>query len=333
MNSAAPARTRTPVPHRRSTTAITLGIPAVIVAIVVAVALSWRPELPDPIAIHWGPGGEADRFGPFGPHVLAHAVLVMAFAAGLWAFGWFWGREALTRRFVAGAAVWFAGVLSGVLLGNLHMQRGLSDATEVGTASGPLAFAFGIATVAALLAAWAVPGDPRRPTSDPLPEGATTLDLGSGEQATWVQEVGQEGLKIIVGVVLAFAVMIGVVTQMWGFVAAITAALALLFAAVLRWTVTVDHNGLTARSMLRRPRVRVPLDEVVVAEEVQVDPLREFGGWGLRTGRGGRTGVVVRKGSSLQVERTGGRVLVVTVDDAGTGAALLNTLAARARSR
>ena len=323
--------TRTPVPHRASTTVIALGIPAVMVTAVVIVALAWRQELPDPIATHWGPSGEADRFGPFGPHVTAHAVIVMLFAAGLWAIGFFWGREAMTRRFVAGAAAWFAGVLSGVLLGNLSIQRGLTDATEVGTADGPLLFAFAVGTVAAVLAAWAVPGDRRRPTHDPLPEGAATLDLGADEQATWVQEVGQSGLVVVLGGIVTFAVVMALVTQQWAMIAAITTALGLLLAVMLRWTVTVDHNGLTARSLLRRPGVQVPLDEVVVAEEVQVDPLREFGGWGLRTGRGGRTGVVVRKGSSLQVRRTGGRVLVVTVDDAATGAALLNTLAARAR--
>ena len=192
MTSAAPTRTRPLIPHRTATTIATLGVPAVMVAAVVAIALAWRPELPDPIAIHWGQGGEADRFGPFGPHVIAHAVLVTVFAGGMWAFGWFWGREALSRRLAAGAAVWFAGVLSGVLLGNLYLQRGLADATDVGTAGGPLTFAFATGTAAATLAAWAVPGDPPRPTRDPLPEGAKTLDLGSGEQASWVQEVGQE---------------------------------------------------------------------------------------------------------------------------------------------
>ncbi len=325
--------TRTPVPHRRSTTAITLGTPALLVGTAVALALAWRSELPDPIAIHWGPGGEADRFGPFGPHVVSHVVIVTLFSVGMWAVGWFWGREALTRRLAAGMAAWFAGLLSAVLLGNLNMQRGLSDATEVGTADGPLAFSFAVGTAAALLAAWAVPADRRQPTDDPLPDGAPTLDLGDVERATWVQEVGQEGLMVIVGGIFAFGVMIGLLTQEWVFVAAITAVLGILVAALFRWTVTVDHNGLTARSVLRRPRVRVLLDEVVVAEEVQVSPLREFGGWGLRTGRGGRTGVVVRKGAALQVERTGGRVFVVTVDDAATGAALLNTLAGRARSR
>ena len=59
--------------------------------------------------------------------------------------------------------------------------------------------------------------------------------------------------------------------------------------------------------------------------------MAEFGGWGYRVGRGGRVGVVLRTGEALQVQRTGGRAFVVTVDDAATGAALLNTLAARSR--
>ena len=62
-----------------------------------------------------------------------------------------------------------------------------------------------------------------------------------------------------------------------------------------------------------------------------VSPLAEFGGWGYRVGRGGRVGVVLRTGEGLQVERSGGRSFVVTIDDAATGAALLNTLAARSR--
>jgi hypothetical protein len=75
----------------------------------------------------------------------------------------------------------------------------------------------------------------------------------------------------------------------------------------------------------------IPLDEVLGAEQVTVSPFHEFGGWGYRVGRGGRVGVVLRAGVGLQVARTGGRSFVVTVDDAATGAALLNTLAARSR--
>ena len=58
----------------------------------------------------------------------------------------------------------------------------------------------------------------------------------------------------------------------------------------------------------------------------------DFGGWGWRTGLGGdRTGVVLRTGEALKVERTGGRLFFITTDDAAGAAALLNTLADRAR--
>jgi hypothetical protein len=42
---------------------------------------------------------------------------------------------------------------------------------------------------------------------------------------------------------------------------------------------------------------------------------------------------VVRAGEAILIHRTGGRQLLVTIDDATTGAALLNTLADRSRLR
>ena len=69
------------------------------------------------------------------------------------------------------------------------------------------------------------------------------------------------------------------------------------------------------------------------ASVIDVSPLRDFGGWGWRVGHGGRTGIVLRSGEALLVEQTGGRSLVITVEDAAQGAALLNTMAVRARGR
>jgi len=60
-----------------------------------------------------------------------------------------------------------------------------------------------------------------------------------------------------------------------------------------------------------------------------VDPMGQFGGWGLRWGPAG-FGVVLRTGEGIEVRRRSGKTLTVTVDDAATGAALLNALVARA---
>lgn len=59
-----------------------------------------------------------------------------------------------------------------------------------------------------------------------------------------------------------------------------------------------------------------------------VDRKGEFGGWGLRLSVDRRFGVVLRAGEAIEVTRANGKRFVVTVDDAGTGAALLEALIA-----
>lgn len=122
------------------------------------------------------------------------------------------------------------------------------------------------------------------------------------------------------------------ISREWAVVVILVFVFALLVIMLARWTVTVDRTRLTARPLIRRPRIQVPLSEILGAEVVTVRRIAEFGGWGLRTGATGRTGVILRSGPALQVTRTGGRTFVVTVDDAQTGAAILNTLAARTRT-
>ena len=69
-----------------------------------------------------------------------------------------------------------------------------------------------------------------------------------------------------------------------------------------------------------------------ISPDARVDPAAEFGGWGFRLGLDGRFGIVLHAGEAIQVERRHGRPLVVTVDDAQTGAGLLAALVARAQT-
>jgi hypothetical protein len=120
------------------------------------------------------------------------------------------------------------------------------------------------------------------------------------------------------------------VTRIWALLI-VVGALAIVIASMFWWIVRVDSSGLTIRSTLGWPRVRVPLDEVVRADVIEVRPLRDYGGWGLRVGSRGRVGVILRSGEALLVQRTGGRSVAVTVDGAATAAGVLNTLADHAR--
>ena len=99
------------------------------------------------------------------------------------------------------------------------------------------------------------------------------------------------------------------------------------------WTVRVivDRHGLTIRwGPLGLPRTRFPLDRVASATVIDVRP-GEWGGWGYRGSVKvfGRAAVVLRAGTGIRVDLVGGRAFAVTVDDAETGARLLNDLAAR----
>ena len=85
-------------------------------------------------------------------------------------------------------------------------------------------------------------------------------------------------------------------------------------------------------SLISRPRKRIKLSEITVVHVKEIRPFRNFGGWGYRF-NGVASGVVLRAGDAVVVELTNGTEFVVTVDDAHTAAALLNSLAERARTK
>ncbi|MBX9244209.1 DUF1648 domain-containing protein [Actinotalea ferrariae] len=319
---------RLPAGRRRTTALLTIAVPTLLVAGAAGLTLTWRAQLPDPVAIHWGPGG-ADGFASLEVFAGLTVVGVVAMSGLMYALTVLLGGQAVTRRVLHAAAVWSGAFLAGVLITTVSAQRGLADASAAEPGDAAMAWALVTATVLAGLVAALTPGDESRPAAGPVPGDAPRVALGAGEHAVWVREVGRRTAVPAAAAALVFAVVIGAISGLWWFAGVLGVVLAALLVTVLRWTVTVDATGLTARSLLRRPSLRVPIDEVEHAAVVEVDPLREFGGWGLRIGRDGRTGVVLRRGTAIEVHRGGGAVVVVTAPDAATGAALLNTFAAR----
>ena len=331
MTAPAPATTRhDKVPYRGWTTLLALGVPAAIIATTTGLAMSWRHDLPDPIAVHWGLNGP-DGFGSLTTSIVWPAVAGSVVASLLWALGFFACRQSFTRRAAAALSVGFTILLSGVSIGGLSVQHGVADARDAGSIDGVILVTFLVATAAAGIVTRLIPGDPPLPTGEPVSPTAARLKLGRGEDASWVRDVTSPGYFLAIGGVVLTIALVGLLGGQGWFALVLGVTIGLSLVAFLHWTVIVDRDGLTVRSILRRPCFRIPLNEVEMAEVVEVRPLREFGGYGIRGGKGGRMGVVVRKGPALQVHRTGGRVFLVTVDDAATGAALLNTLAGRTR--
>lgn len=316
--------------RRHITGAVTTVGGLLVLLVAAAIAWSWRGELPDPVASHWGVGGQPDGFSSLaevmGVLLGLGGPLVLIFGVVTWALG----HSAVTRRIGVAVTVWLSLFLALVVAGSLFIQRGLSDAREATSINAVLLVGLLVPIGPAILAAIAVPGDVRQPTTAPVPADAPRVKLVDGERAVWIARTSTAVAFYIAVPVLLVGVAVGVWTQAWAFLvvdALVIATLVILTTFVVR----VDRTGLTVRSSVGWPRYRVPLDEVVRAGVTQVSPIKDFGGWGWRVGRDGRVGVVLRKGEALLVERTGGRSIVVTVDEPAKGAGLLNALADRAR--
>ncbi len=191
-----------------------------------------------------------------------------------------------------------------------------------------------------LLAAWsgwrlAGTGPDERPerSHDEVP----AVSIGPDQRAVWVSYAFNPMLLGLALALLAATVALGALAIL-GFpaglwIAVVAVAVAGLVGVTLSAVrVQVDDRALViAYGPLRRPVRRIPLDEIDGAWVEDRRPA-QVGGWGYRIVPGGTT-IMIRRGECLVVRLSSGRELAVTVDDAGRGAALLNTLLASASGR
>ena len=318
--------------ERRVIVLVGLVLPLVVIAASVALMIAWLPRLPDPVATHWGPSGEPDGLGSPWMAIGLLAVIGVVFSAlmtytALRAVAR--GAEPASVRLTVVFSPVFAVLLSVIIAGTLGMQVDLDDATEAGGVFWILLAAAAAAAVTGVLTWLALPSrGSNAPT--PTPEPAVTLE--PGERAVWTRTVSapRQVLTVPVAVGVLGLVPVFLDPEMW-WSSALLILLAGLIALLLVARVTVDSSGLVVRSLLGFRMLRVRLADIVSAASVEVDPIAEFGGWGIRFDSRGRRGVVLASGPAIQVERRSGAAVVVTVDDAATAAALLNGLVARGR--
>lgn len=314
------------------TRAVLLGavLPVAILGAALALVLSWRPRLPDPMALHWGVDG-VDRIGSFTSHLLPFAIssLVLCVPAIVLALV----VKGAARRGMVGLSAAFATMMAGIVVGTTAIQLDSSDASAVPSPGAAIVLPLLGAVAIGALATWLAGRDAPEPASAAVPDDAARLPLTKGTSAVWAAPLPSIPVAFplgVIGLLLIMVITFGVLSGDW-WLLVFPALIALLFLATTSWRVQIDRTGLTLRSALGWPRHHVPADEIIRADVTQVRPLKQFGGWGMRVGRDGALGFVTRTGEGVEVERTANRRVVVTLDGATQAAALLNTLADRAR--
>jgi hypothetical protein len=310
-------------------------LPALLAATASIIGMLLLPDLPQLLAAHWGVNGTVDRADSLGSFVALVGILVGTFTLGAAAVSFASLRQGTTTLFArtaVGLTTWFGVFISLSIFLSIWAQRGVTDPFAV--SSGTVAAALGVGFAgAAVAAALAVLATPKLPQSLGLRGEPANVPLGEGERVYWAQTArsprGIIALPIVlgVGITVLFAVL-GI--PVW-FIALVALVLIAVMT-TLSWRVVVDQRGLTVTGLFGFPRFHVPQHDIVAAAVIEIVPLRDYGGWGIRTGRAGNWGVVTRAGEAIEVQRRSGANFVVTVDDAATGAGLLTSLARRTQS-
>lgn len=310
-----------------------LGLPILFTIIGVALQVWARPDLPDPIAIHWGAGGRPDGFGS----PTTTLVLTIVTAVGLPALFAAFALPALRRgdrgpsyRFLAAMMAATSALIVTVTTWLTVMQRGLDNAHDAGTVWWGLADALVNAGLAGIIA-WRI--QPEHQQASTTERGVEPLAIGADERVVWLQDTTIRRRWAVAATALGL-VLACTAIAFW-FTADRSAAIVLTIVAVVvalaiatttAFHVRVDATGLTVRSWIGVPRFQVPIGDIEQASVIDIHGIGDFGGFGVRW-MPDRFGVVLRTGEALQVQRRSGRLFAVTVDDAATAAAALNALA------
>ncbi|MBH0009075.1 DUF1648 domain-containing protein [Salinibacterium sp. UTAS2018] len=318
--------------NRRLIIVIGVVFPLLITMAAAFVMALWVPELPNPVASHWGTSGP-DGYSTVGSVIALPLLLTLVFAALAAFASWKGGPQGgmlWVHKIMVATSVFMSLSLSIIAAGSLAVQRGLDNAENAPDIGGIALAAFPIALVVAGLAWLMLPPSEQitstSVTAKPL-EGATTqrVHFSSGTR------VGAGVVVIVTVALVALGVALGVQAVSNPAELLLPAVIGLVVMALavstLSWRVTIDHRGLRVRSAFGFPRASIAPDQIASVGVVEVNPIGEFGGYGWRWAPGGRSGIVLAAGEALEVTRTNGKQFIVTMHDAQRAAEALATVA------
>lgn len=313
-----------------------LVLPVVITMVALVIQLVALPQAPDTITIHWAINGTPNGFAPAWTSLVLTAALGLGLPVLLGATtlpGLLRGERGPSYRFMGALALAISAGISTLVTWMLCVQVGLSNATDARLSALSGLVMAGVTALAGVVG-WGI--QPKRQTVRSAAAAVAPHTLSPGQRAVWSAEtsmprIGQIGIAVLILSVWGSAISVWMTTDPTPLAWLLTAVGLLVLAAAattLAFRVRVDRRGLSVTSVFGFPRFTVPLDGIASVSAVQVEPVGQFGGYGLRSAPG-RFGVVLRRGEAIEVERHSGRRFVVTVDNAQTGAALLQGLLAQ----
>ncbi|WP_027502201.1 DUF1648 domain-containing protein [Rhodococcus sp. UNC363MFTsu5.1] len=302
-----------------------IGVPVLAAAVGLTVTRLWSPRLPDTVATHWA-GSGPDGFSTPGSLAATMVIVILLVGCGASAIAALAGALLMMRRAMLIVGLTVVGLLLTLWIALLATQLDLASAVEealpmtwigLGIVAGA---AVGILGASMLRdhrerSAATLPPDPRLPRG-PL-DLPITVRLGLGPATT----------AVLLGTGTAITGLLCARAGSW-WPLAVFLPVSLLMVGLLRFRVTLDETGLWVHNM-GMTAVGYGVEELVGANVEEVNPSRDFGGWGLRLKGRGNYGVVTTTGPAVVFTAANGQRLTVTTPRAEEMAGALNTLADR----
>lgn len=281
----------------------------------IPVIIAWG-NIPDPFASHWGIDGRPDGYLPkWALPLLPLALLSLGLLiAGLFRSARQPSAETLAFLCLMGT-VGLTATLSTVVLNwdaeHWTEAQSLPWWHLVGVLALPVAVAF----LGYHLGKRWFPA-----IEQPEAAPANVIEVAPGETVAWTGTCQVRYPFVIAGIAAIFVVFAPPSWRWFGLPFVVVALL------LSHLRVVVNDKGMRARmgGVFWR---KVPLEEITRADVVDLEP-GEWGGWGYRMVPG-RSAMVLRRGLAIDVHLTNGRRFAATVDDAATGAGLINGLLIR----
>lgn len=315
----------------RATTWWGAGSSGAVVVLGTGLVLLQRSSLPDRVAVHWA-GQTVTGVMPLLGHVALTGVVVAVVGGVLTVLARNLGTapRPLLTGLAAGCAVFLGGTGYGIALG----QRGLSDPYA---AENPAASVVGSALVAVAIGMIAARAGESAPAADEqvsrpmLPASAERLRDDADGYLAWraISTSSPATVLVVSLMVVVPLVLLALVVQDW-WLLVLGVGLGVLVASVCVSVVTVDADGLHVRGFGFVPWLRVPLSRIAYADVVEQPQPHPLTGVGLRrtARRGGDAQItfLTRPGPSLRLLGLGAPDVIVSLPDAATAAATVNSL-------
>ncbi|MFT3943790.1 MAG: DUF1648 domain-containing protein [Ancrocorticia sp.] len=316
-----------------------LVAPVLLWGVSTALQMIWIPRLPDPIATHWGASGEPDGYGTMWTPFIGTLVcaLILPCSMVLYALkGVVRGDVGPTYRFIAAASCGMSGFFAVLFAWTTGMQADIPSWEDSPSVMPGMAVALGFAVVVGV-GGWFIQPAVRVPAA--RYRKIEPIALRRDERVSWTATAAMNGflVALLALVVMGSTILSAMAWIVWdtataGFLTVSTIITGLILVTMTVFRVRIDKEGLLIQSAAGLPRVRVPLDQIAEIRVTDVNPVGQFGGWGVRGSRN-RLGIITRTGEALAVKQTNGRLIIITVDGAESAAVLLDALVWREQEK